>query len=284
MNALFGRWSRFCAVFVAVVATCVGASAARASGIVRQGNGASPAALQPIVDQFRRDLGGANNGVGGSFSGGRREINWDDVPDRFSAPNNLPPDFFNVSSARGVVFHSVLEDEGSARNQFMVSATAASGTAVRFGDVNGTYPAQFTTFSAQRLFMPRQGHAMLIKFYKPGTTIEATTKGFGVVFTDVDSAVGGRGSIVYAYDASGRQLVAASAPNFNAGLSFVGVSFDAGERISHVIVKSGTSALGATTDDVVGGVDVVAMDDFIFGEPQPAAGCVFNDGFECPAP
>ena len=58
--------------------------------VVRQGSGANTAALQAIVDQFRTDLGGANNGVGGSFRTGRREINWDGVPDNFSEPNNFP--------------------------------------------------------------------------------------------------------------------------------------------------------------------------------------------------
>ena len=73
-----------------------------AAPVVRQGSGVSAAALQSIVDQFRTDLGGANNGVGGSFISGRREVNWDGVPDNFSEPNNLPVDFFNVNSPRGI--------------------------------------------------------------------------------------------------------------------------------------------------------------------------------------
>ena len=60
---------------------------ATAAPIVRQGSGANTAALQTIVDLFRTDLGGANNGVGGCFTSGRREINWDGVPDD-SAPTN----------------------------------------------------------------------------------------------------------------------------------------------------------------------------------------------------
>src|SRR5437868_8958461 len=33
----------------------------------------------------------------------RSEINWDGVPDALAAPNNLPANFFNVNSPRGVV-------------------------------------------------------------------------------------------------------------------------------------------------------------------------------------
>ena len=213
-----------------------------------------------------------------------RSINWDGVPDNQSAPNFLAPDFFNTTSPRGVVFHSVLEDAGSAFNDFMVSATAASGTPVRFGDINASYSSIFVANSAERLFTVRGGHALLVKFFQPGSNIPAGVRGFGVVFTDVDSATGGGRSILYAYGSDGSQLAAASAPVQSGGLSFVGISFDAGELISHVIIKSGTHALSATNSDGVGGVDVVAIDDFIYGEPRPLSGCLFQDGFECPVP
>jgi hypothetical protein len=265
------------------VLACLSVSAtASAAPVVRQGSAANAAGLQAIVDQFRADLGGANNGVGGTFPTGRREINWDGVPDAFAAPNFLPPDFFNVNSARGAVFHTLLEDSGSALNDFMVSATQASGTAVRFGDINPSYTSTFIANSEQRLFMPRGAHALLVKFYQPGGTAQATVSGFGVVFTDVDSSSGGGRTIVTAYAPDGSQLAAASAPVFNGGLSFVGISFNAGERIGHVVIKSGTHALSATNNDGTGGVDVVAMDDFIYGEPQPLSGCIFQDGFDCP--
>ncbi len=58
------------------------------TAVTRTATGADPAAIQAAVDAFRTDLGG-NNGVGGSFATGRREINWDGVPDAFSAPNAL---------------------------------------------------------------------------------------------------------------------------------------------------------------------------------------------------
>jgi VCBS repeat protein len=252
-----------------------------AAPVVRQGTGANTAALQAIVDQFRTDLGGANNGVGGSFTSGRREINWDGVPDAFSEPNNFPVDFFNVNSPRGVIFNSIEDETGAGLNQFAVSANAASGTAVRFGNLNATYTTIFSTFSAQRLFTMRNAHIMEVNFMIPGTNIPATVSGFGVVFADVDSATGGNRSLIRVYDENGRQLSAASAGVLDNGLSFVGISFNAGERIARVVIESGNAALSAANFDGASGVDVVAMDDFIYGEPRAAdfhSGDVDGDG------
>jgi hypothetical protein len=257
-----------------------------AAPVVRQGTGANTAALQSIVDQFRTDLGGANNGVGGSFQTGRREINWDGVPDAFSEPNNFPVDFFNVNSPRGVIFNAVEDATGAALNQFAVSSNTASGVPVRFGNLNANYSTIFTTFSAQRLFTVRNTHIMEVNFVIPGTNVPATVSGFGVVFADVDSATGGNRSLIRVYDSAGRQLSAASAGVLDNGLSFVGISFNAGERIARVVIESGNTALSSTNNDGVDGVDVVAMDDFIYGEPKASefhAGDFDGDGFADPA-
>jgi hypothetical protein len=239
-----------------------------AAPVVRQGSGADTAALQAIVDLFRTDLGGANNGVGGSFRNGRREINWDGVPDNFSEPNDFPLDFFNINSPRGVIFNAIEDETGAALNKFAVSANTASGVPVRFANLNANYSTIFTTFSAQRLFTMRNAHMMEVTFVIPGTDIPATVNGFGVVFCDVDSATGGNRSLIRVYGTNGRQLSAASAPVLNNGLSFVGISFNAGERIARVVIESGNAPLSATNDDGVNGVDVTAMDDFIYGEPR----------------
>jgi hypothetical protein len=251
-----------------VMAVTMSVASATAAPVVRQGSGANAAAIQAIVDQFRADLGGANNGVGGSFTTGRREINWDGVPDGFAEPNNLPLDFFNVNSPRGVIFNAVEDATGAALNQFAVSSTTASGVPVRFSNINATYAAIFQTFSAQRLFIARNTHILEINFSIPGTNIPATVSGFGVVFTDVDSATGGNRSLIRVYDKNGRQLSAASAPVADGGLSFVGISFNAGERVARVVIECGNAALGSTNNDGTNGVDVVAMDDFIYGEPR----------------
>ncbi|MDQ4120469.1 MAG: cohesin domain-containing protein [Acidobacteriota bacterium] len=243
-------------------------SFASASPVVRQASGANAAAIQATIDLFRADLGGVNNGVGGSFQFGRREINWDGVPDQFAEPNNLPVDFFNNNSPRGIMINSIEDATGSALNQFAVSATAASGVGVRFGNINSTYPSILQTFSSQRLFIARNTHMMEVTFFIPGTSIPAAVKGFGVVFADVDSSTGGNRSLIRVYGPDGRQLSAASAGAANNGLSFVGISFNAGERIARVMIESGNAALSSTNDDGENGIDIVAMDDFIYGEPQ----------------
>jgi hypothetical protein len=239
-----------------------------AAPVVRQVSGANAAAIQAGVDQFRTDLGGTNNGVGGSFTTGRREINWDGVPDNFAEPNNFPANFFNVNSPRGVIFNAIEDATGAALNQFAVSSNTASGVPVRFGNLNASYTAEFTTFSAQRLFIARNTHIMEVSFFVPGTKIPATVSGFGVVFTDVDSIIGADRSLIRVYGADGTQLSAALAPSFNNGLSFVGISFNAGERIARVVIESGNAGLSAANTDGVNGVDAVAMDDFIYGEPR----------------
>src|SRR5689334_281577 len=73
----------------AATATVAWPATSFAAPIIFEAAGLTAADIQGAVDEFRSFLG-ANNGVGGTFTGGRREINWDGVPDGFAAPNNLP--------------------------------------------------------------------------------------------------------------------------------------------------------------------------------------------------
>lgn len=249
-----------------------------AAQVSRTAAGANPAAIQATVDQFRTDLGGANNGVGGSFTSGRREINWDGVPDNFSAPNFLPVDFFNANSPRGVVFSS--KTTFGDTSAFVVSAdsTNPTTTPVRFADIDPSYSTIFTTFSAERLFIARSSNVTEVNFFIPGTSIPATVNGFGVVFTDVDQ--NGPTYVKY-YGENGKLLGFQNAPSSNNGLSFVGVSFNAGERVSRVEIVSGNQILANGITDNGASNDLVAMDDFIYGEPRAAewhAGDADGDG------
>lgn len=246
----------------------------------RSASGANPAAIQAAVDQFRADLGGANNGVGGSFKSGRREINWDGVPDSFAAPNFLPANFFNSNSARGLVFSS--SRTFNASSSFIVSADSSNTTAtpVEFGNIDPSYPANFIPFSNERLFIARSHNVTTVEFFIPGTKIPATVKGFGVVFTDVDQA---GPTFIKIYREDGVTNTFLAAPVANNGLSFVGVSFNAGERITKVDIVSGNNLLNAGNLDGVGGDDIVAMDDFIYGEPRAREfhnGDFDGDGFK----
>lgn len=137
-----------------------------------------------------------------------------------------------------------------------------------------------------------------MNFFIPGTTTAATVAGFGAVFTDVDLA--GVTTIEYFNEVGG------SLGRFNvpvgtvssAGLSFLGVSFDAGEKVSKVRITTGNTALGAgvtdgslptlaagkadgiTANGVLPIIDLVVMDDFIYSEPvpEPSGLCLFAVG------
>ena len=241
---------RSAALFVLVLATAAPASAGPIT--VVSASGANAAAIQASVDTFRTQLG-ANNGVGGSFASGRREINWDGVPTELSAPNNLPANFFNVNSPRGAVF--------SGGTGFMVSASSADG-AVRFDNLNATYSAQFQAFSQQKLFTSLGSHVYDVTFFVPGSTTPAVVRGFGAVFTDVDLA---NTSSLQVFDLLGNSLQSAFVPTAGGGLSFLGMISTAPE-IARVRITLGNDALGPNETN---SLDVVVNDDFIYGEPQP---------------
>src|SRR4030095_12515735 len=121
-------------IFVlAGLATLVATPLVHAVPVVFSGVSTSAAGITPLPGAFRTACGGGPGaGATGSFGGVRREINWDGVPDMFSAPNNLPADFFNVNSPRGVVF-------STPGTGFQVSANAGIAP-IDFGNINATYP------------------------------------------------------------------------------------------------------------------------------------------------
>jgi hypothetical protein len=233
-------------------------SPAFAVPVVEQAGGANAAAIQGAVDAFRADLGNPlNPNVAGSFPTGRREINWDGVPNNLSAPNNLPPDFFNVNSPRGVVFST----PGTA-----VQVSGNAGVApVRFDNVNPSYSSIFQTFSAQRLFTAIGSNIVDVNFFVPGSTTPATVSGFGSVFTDVN--LSNTTSIQY-FNANNTSLGTFFVPTASTGLSFLGVS-GFGDEIARVRITSGNTALGPS-QVIEGSTDVVVMDDFLYGEPHAA--------------
>lgn len=257
--------NKFNQILILTISLLIFSTAAFSAAVARTASGANAAAIQATVDQFRTDLGGINNGVGSSFTTGRREINWDGVPDNFSAPNFLPVDFFNANSPRGVVFSS--KTTFGDTSAFVVSADSSNPTTtpVRFADIDPSYSSIFTTFSAERLFIARSNNVTEVKFFIPGTNTPATVSGFGVVFTDVDQV--GPTYIKY-YGINDKLLGFTNVPAANNGLSFGGVSFNAGERVSRVEIVSGNNIMANGNLDNGTSFDLVAMDDFIYGEPR----------------
>jgi hypothetical protein len=96
-----------------------------------------------------------------------------------------------------------------------------------------------------------------------GTTAphSATVNGFGAVFTDVNAA---HTTKIEYFDVAGKLLLSRDVlpgPTSRGSLSFLGVVFDT-PSVFMVRITSGNRILR------VPNLDVVAMDDFIYGEPQ----------------
>jgi hypothetical protein len=254
-------------VITAIAVSFGAARLASAAAVEFAAAGFDPTAIQSTVDGFRAALG-ANNGIGGTFPDGRREINWDGVPDAIAAPNRMPANFFNANSKRGVVFFT----PGSG---FEISAKTGNPTAtpVEFGDISPNLPNVFQTFSPQRLFTALDSTVTEVLFFLPGTNIPATVNGFGSVFTGVKRD--GSTRIEY-FDVNGALLRSQDVPKqpwYLPGVSFAGTTFTAGERVYLVRITSGSVELSSDGGIVPRSrrgepVDVVVMDDFIYAEPQ----------------
>jgi hypothetical protein len=216
--------------------------------------------IRAEVDRYRNLLGPDNGGAPGGHAQGRREINWDSVPDRFAEPNALPGDFFNASTApraRG----ALLTTPGK---HVAVSAGPHNPyrAAVRFGDINPTYPGLFRTFSPPRLFSPIGSNIVNLYFRVPGTDRPGLVRGFGAVYTNV--TIPEKTGFRY-YDSHGRLLGAFTVPVKPRGLSFLGVLFPAAV-VARVRIEYGNHALGPNESTHI---NVAVMDNFIYGEPQP---------------
>jgi hypothetical protein len=135
--------------------------------------------------------------------------------------------------------------------------------------INGTYAAAFSTFSANRLFTPIGSNITDATFSVPGTSgsVAASVRGFGAVFTDVDLGDSSTIEFFSIFDTPLGSFDVPAGTTADGSLSFLGVIFDAGERIERVRITSGNTALGPT-DNPGGGTDVAVMDDFLYAEPQ----------------
>ena len=160
--------------------------------------------------------------------------------------------FFNVNSPRGAVF--------STPGTGVAVSANASIAPIEFDNINPTYSQIFKTFSAQRLFAAIGSNVVDVNFFSAGTTNAGSTSAFASIFTDVDLL----NTTAIEYFDGAVSLGQFAVPVANNGLSFLGVRFDAGERITRVRITSGNTALGLNDG---GNIDVVAMDDFLYAEP-----------------
>jgi hypothetical protein len=213
--------------------------------------------IRAAVTEYRNLLGGGapNPNVAGDLGSGRREINWDGVPAAFTNNDLFPGNFFNVNSPRGVLYTT----DGTG---FRISNNG-------FVDVNPQYAGEFNTFSPTKLFVARGSTVTDLQFVVAGSNTPAAVTGFGSVFADVGRE---ESTTIEYFDARGNRLLRVKAPrrSDDAGLSFVGAVFDS-PIIARVRITSGDTPIGEAVDNVKGEGkkrDIVAMDDFIYGEPH----------------
>jgi len=235
---------------------------------VFQAAGPNIASIQNTIDQYRAALGATNNGnVPGPLTNGRREINWDGGGSTATSVVGTP--FTGFLANRGALFTTT--------GTGFVQAPLA-GLADTFH--NETYLTIFQPFSPQRLFSPIDSNVTETQFFVPGggdAPAPATTTGFGAVFTDVDLPNGsGPGDIngnrkastlIECFGTDGGLIFSSFVPASpgDGSLSFLGIVFD-DARIARVRITSGDAAPGPNDD---GTHDIVMMDDFFYGEPQP---------------
>jgi len=241
--------------------------------LVFQAAGPTADAIQSTVDAFRAALGNPNNGnAPGPLAAGRREINWDGGGNNNTTTAPVTP--FNVFlDTRGAQFTT----PGTGLSQAPPSGGPQGGLVGLFN--NPTYGTIFSTFSPLRLFTPVGSNVTEALFFVPGTAGQApaTVIGFGAVFTDVDQPDGsgpgkkrgnrGASTLVEYFGANGGLLFSSFVPASpgDGSLSFFGIVFE-DARIARVRITTGDTAPGPNDDEKL---DIVMMDDFIYGEPQP---------------
>jgi hypothetical protein len=246
--------------------------------VVFQAAGPTAASIQCTVDEFRATVpfnpGGINNGNNpGPLLSGRREINWDGGG-MATTPADTPFDgFLNTRGAR-------FTTPGSGFTQAPPSVPPG-GTQGGLADLfqNPSYGTIFSTFSPLRLFTPVGSNITEALFFVPGTngTAPATVRGFGAVFTDVDQPDGsgpgqkkgnrGASTLIEYFGADGKLLFSSFVPASpgDGSLSFFGIVFK-DPIIARVRITTGDTAPGPDDSEKH---DIVVMDDFIYGEPQP---------------
>jgi len=246
-----------------------------ASGqIVFSGTGAAAGDIQAVLDAFRASLG-VNNGVGPSATPGvgRREINWDGVPDDFASPNAFPGDFFNqpdgspAGRIRGAQFSTSGTLEVSADSDSNNDGNPGPVEPL-FGNRHPDNDDDFGAFSPQRIFGLVGANQLDVSFSVPGSPSDsASVRGFGAIFTDVETA--GVTKLDF-YGTAGNLLGSYIVPAFPfsggdsyKSFSFLGVTF-ADPDVTRVRITNGDYDLNLTS---FGGLDATAMDDFIYGEP-----------------
>jgi hypothetical protein len=238
--------------------------------IVFQAAGPSADSIRSAVVEFQHAFPGDINGNKGSQTDGRREINWDGGNPTIVTTALAPNPFDGFKNSRGALFTT---PDGTG---FVQATPSGLADATVFN--NPTYATIFKPFSDSRLFGVLGGTITDVDFFVPAGGAPATTSGFGAVFSDVDKPDGSgpgekRGNrkastLIEYFGVNGELLFSSFVPAApgDRGQSFFGIKF-ADSRIAKVRITTGNAAGGP---DDGGKLDVVMMDDFIYGEPKAA--------------
>lgn len=209
------------------------------------------------VDEFRQLLGSQLNTAPGAV-GGRREINWEGVPDSLLG-QTLPNDFFNPIGSDPALAVRQRGIQYEPTGNFMVSNAG-------FAEINSQAAGEFTAFSGSKTFANINSGLWSIVPEVPGQDVAATVKGFGIVFSDVDVA----NSTFIEFFNEQKSLGKFFVPVRGSGSShsFLGVYFKK-EKVTRIKVGH-DGVLGDGQKDVTqqpGAHDLVVLDDFLYDEP-----------------
>jgi uncharacterized protein (TIGR03437 family) len=249
------------------------------NSILASFSGAGAADATNARDAFRA-AAGTDNGGGPAQTAGRREIGWDGV--RLDGADNggnttlivrdkitgIP---INRFQNRGVLFKEV---------------TAVSGDG--FLSANSTVTGQFPAFSPANTFAAIGGNQIEVNFVLVSaattTPVPASTRGFGVIFVDVESA--NTSSIEY-FNGS-VSLGKFFAPAGQSGQhEFLGVLFNS-PVVTRAVITAGTARLfsfanntvtAGPAENLAQGVDLAATDDFLIAEPVTTVASVSAASF-----
>lgn len=231
-----------------------------ASAATQVFTGAGNADVAAKIAAFKTAIGGANNGATPPpAASGFRQINWDGVP--INASNEIVPSkvgdvAIDQFQTRGVIF----SDDNAVANDGFASTNGSVG------------PADFPPFSSPLIFAPYNDNQIEVHFVQAaarGTTpVPAASKGFGAVFLDVETF-----ATKIEYFKGSTSLGVYTVPAAGHGQSaFLGVVFD-NPVVTRVVITLGTAQIfnfapvsaGGNDDE---GDDLVAADDFVYGEPM----------------
>jgi hypothetical protein len=213
--------------------------------------------IENDVNKFRQLLGDPLNTTTGVTTG-RREVNWDGVPDSLVG-KKLPNDFFNPTEAGAPVARQRGLAYLPGGGEFRISNTS-------FADLNAQAAAQFSSFSGNKTFANISSNLWPVDFQVAGQQKAASVKGFGAVFSDVDLNNSTSFEFFNGTKSLGKYFVPPH--NTTSSFSFLGVYFKNGETITRVLV-SHKGFLSDGNKDVTdnGPDDLIVLDDFLYSEP-----------------